>query len=295
MFDIIFKNIFNEISQYLQKNQNFEVLSEINSSNDNISYIDKQCEKIFVKYLCNNSLNIIGYISEETENIHFLNNINPNNSSYIVAFDPLDGSKNYNSNINTGSIYCIYKYDSKNNKLINIVESGYCLYGIKSIMVYTHNNNVLTYDITNNIQLKNIKFNENKSNKIYSINESNEYQPEIKFLLQQYKQNNYNMRWTGTMVADTHRILMNDGIFYYPSTNKHPFGKIRMLYEALPFSYIFKLAGGIGIDGNFKDILEKVPLINLNQVHNRTPIILASKLEYSNLINLLEYYDLNQN
>lgn len=296
MFNIIFKNIFYEISKYLQKNQNFEILSEVNSSNDNISFIDKKCEEIFIKYLCNNTLNIVGYISEETEDITFFYNVNVNNNEdyYIVAFDPLDGSKNYNSNINTGSIYGIYRYDKKNNKLIEMVESGYCLYGIKSIMVYTNKNNVLAYDITNDIQLKNIKFTNDKSSKIYSINQSNEYNPEIKFLLQQYKKNNYNMRWTGTLVADAHRILVNDGIFYYPTTEDKPTGKIRMLYEALPFTYIFKVAGGVGVDESFNDLLNKIQLINLKKIHYRTSIILASKMEFNQLLNLLEYNELNK-
>ena len=74
MFNNIFKNIFYDISNFLKENHNFEVISEINLSDSNIINIDKKCEEIFLKHLNNNSLNIIGYISEDNNKINFFNN-----------------------------------------------------------------------------------------------------------------------------------------------------------------------------------------------------------------------------
>lgn len=294
MFNIIFKNIYKEVSNYLQKNQNFEVLSEINLSNDNINHIDKHCERIFLKHLRNNNLNIIGYISEDTENFTLFNNISidNNNDLYICAFDALNGSSNYLSNMNTGSIYGIYKYDKSKNKIIEIVESGYCLFGIKSIMVYTFNDKLIKYDLNNDIYLKDQK--ENK-HKIYSINQSYTYDPIVTFLINQYKSKKYKLRWTGTLVADVHRIIINGGIFYYPYNDFNKKGKIRLIYESIPLSFIFKTINGIGLDLQLNNILDKLEYFELSNPHKKSDIILSTDNEYNNLIELYNLYDLNKN
>ena len=96
------------------------------------------------------------------------------------------------------------------------------------------------------------------------------------------------------MVADCHQILCKGGIFMYPNNEKYPRGKLRLLYEVLPFSYIFKIAGGIGIDDNYNSILDKYSIYELsgNNLHNPVPIILCSKLEYDKLIG---YLDIREN
>lgn len=33
----------------------------------------------------------------------------------------------------------------------------------------------------------------------------------------------------------------------YPNNEKYPNGKLKLLYEVLPFSHIFKIAGGIDL------------------------------------------------
>ena len=296
-FHTLFKNIFMDISMELKKSNLCEEFCDlVNESGDIVKKIDLECENIFIKHLEQNSLNIIGYISEETKELTFFENykINSIKKTYIATFDPLDGSSNYTSNINTGSIYGIYEYSASENKLIDIVDSGYCLYGIKSIMVYTFENTVLMRDIYNSknvprvIHFNNIK----EKNKIYSINSSNDYNPEIKYIIQQYNKNNYSMRWVGTMVADAHRILMNDGIFYYPVTKKQPTGKIRMLYESIPFAYIFEKAGGVGLNENFRNITERVSSFDITNPHISSSIILASNLEYEQLKTYLELHEL---
>ena len=294
-FQDIFKNIFVDISLLLRTNTDNKQSGKVNESGDSIKNIDLLCEKVFVEHLKNNKSNIIGYISEETKKLTFFENYveDTKKNTLIVAFDPLDGSSNFSSNINTGSIYGVYEYCKKTNKLLNIVDAGYCLYGIKSIMGYTHNNELFLRDVFNNHNIpQKIHFNSIKDKKkIYSINQSYDYDPEIRYLIQQYKKDDYSMRWVGTLVADAHRILLNDGIFYYPSTRKNPSGKIRSIYEGLPFAYIFEKAGGIGLNGSFRNMLERVSEYDLNNPHVCCSIILASNEEYKNIINHLEMYE----
>ena len=244
---MILQNAFKQISQLLRfENTTNNQTKIINSSHDKVTKTDILCNEIIINDIKNINMNIIGYISEETKQTVFFDNyqVDTKKNTFIVAFDPLDGSSNYSFNVNTGSIYGVYEYCKKENKLLRIVHSGYCLYGVKTIMVYTFHKKIFMTDIFHTSCVpKLVHFNNiAKKDKIYSINQSNDYEPEIRHLVRQYINNDYTMRWVGTLVADAHRILMNDGIFYYPVTKKHPFGKIRTLYEAMPFAYIFELA-----------------------------------------------------
>ena len=49
------------------------------------------------------------------------------------------------------------------------------------------------------------------------------------------------------MVADVHRLLTRGGIFMYPRDQKDPTkpGRLRLMYEANPMSFIVEQAGGM--------------------------------------------------
>ncbi len=51
-------------------------------------------------------------------------------------------------------------------------------------------------------------------------------------------------------VSDVHRTLLYGGIFMYPVDKKCPGGKLRLLYECFPMSYIIEKAGGMSVNGN---------------------------------------------
>jgi fructose-1,6-bisphosphatase I len=74
------------------------------------------------------------------------------------------------------------------------------------------------------------------------------------------------------MVADIHRSLIIGGIFIYPPTKDSPNGKLRLLYECNPLSFIVEQAGGRASDG-FRRILDIEP----KELHQRTPIFIGSE------------------
>jgi fructose-1,6-bisphosphatase I len=80
-----------------------------------------------------------------------------------------------------------------------------------------------------------------------------------------------NARYIGALVADVHNILINGGIYGYPSTRDNPNGKLRLLYECAPMSMIIEQAGGAGSTGRGR-ILDVQP----TEIHQRTPIFLGS-------------------
>jgi len=86
----------------------------------------------------------------------------------------------------------------------------------------------------------------------------------------------FNMRWVASMVADVHRILTRGGIFSYPldSKIKGKGGKLRLMYEANPMSFIVEQAGGASSSGHGR-IMEVQP----EGLHQRVPVILGSKNE----------------
>ena len=74
------------------------------------------------------------------------------------------------------------------------------------------------------------------------------------------------------MVADVHRTLLKGGIFIYPATQKHPNGKLRLMYECNPLAFIIEQAGGMATNGEQR-ILEIQP----TDIHQSTPILLGSR------------------
>jgi fructose-1,6-bisphosphatase I len=83
----------------------------------------------------------------------------------------------------------------------------------------------------------------------------------------------YSVRYIGSMVADIHRTLLKGGIFMYPSSSDSPKGKLRLLYECSPLSFLMEQAGGIANNGTTR-ILDLQP----SELHERTPIYMGSKL-----------------
>jgi fructose-1,6-bisphosphatase I len=86
----------------------------------------------------------------------------------------------------------------------------------------------------------------------------------------------YNMRWVAAMVADVHRILTRGGLFMYPRDSREPSkpGKLRLMYEANPMSFIVEQAGGVSTNG-----IERILDIQPTSLHQRVAVYLGSKEE----------------
>ena len=83
-------------------------------------------------------------------------------------------------------------------------------------------------------------------------------------------------RSVASMVGDVHRILMRGGIFMYPYDLKDPkkAGKLRLMYEANPMSFIIEQAGGASTTGR-----QRIMDVEPNGLHQRVPVILGSRNE----------------
>jgi len=269
------KNSCIEISSIIKDYSSLELsleINKLNKSNDKVKKLDNIANNIFLRNL--QKIGTIKYIcSEEEEYLIHHNRF----GNFIVCFDPLDGSSNIKSNITTGSIFGIYEYDNVLHRM-QIVCSGYCLYGGSTQLVIARQNVNIYKLIRNKFVIINNNFKIPKKGNIFSLNYFNVIS-DLKYekLSNILKSQKYTMRYVGSFVADAHRTLIEGGIFCYPSNNKYQNGKLRLFYECIPLYYIFKKAGGIATNG-IKEFDEYNP-VNISP-HVRTPLVLSSESEY---------------
>jgi fructose-1,6-bisphosphatase I len=216
--------------------------------------------------------------------------------TYLVAFDPLDGSSNVDINSLVGSIFSIFKAPqtvsiSEQDFLIpgrQQVAAGYVLYGPAVMLTLTTGNGVQIYTLDQNLG-EFILTSENVSiaadTREFAINMSNQrfwakpmqrYIDELVAGADGPRGHNFNMRWIAAMVAEVHRILCRGGLFAYPwdSREAEKPGKLRLMYEANPMSLLIEQAGGSACTDS-GDILDIQP----EHIHQRVPVILGARNE----------------
>lgn len=227
---------------------------------------------------------VAAIISEEDEDIIDLNNPR---SKYIIAIDPLDGSSNIDVNVSIGTIFSIYRRVSPMGSPIqkedvlqagkHQVAAGYILYGSSTMFVYTTGKGVngFTYEPSlGEYILSHQDMKMPKDGSIYSVNEGSykSFDDNVKAYIETCKDRGYSARYIGSLVADFHRNLLKGGIYFYPSTDKAPNGKLRLMYECNALAMIAEQAGGKATDGKQR-ILEIQP----ESLHQRVPFYAGSK------------------
>ena len=220
-------------------------------------------------------------------------------NKYVCHFDPLDGSSNIEANVSIGTIFSVYKRITESGpgamedclqKGIRQVAAGYVIYGSSSVLTYTTGNGVHLFTLDPSVGeflLSNENIKIPKKSKTYSVNEGNssKWSEGIKKYISYIKENDpesgrpYSSRYIGSLVADFHRNLLYGGIFMYPADSKNKSGKLRLMYEANPLSFIVEQAGGRSSDGKQR-ILEITP----ESLHQRTPLFIGSEQD----VNLIE-------
>ena len=98
--------------------------------------------------------------------------------------------------------------------------------------------------------------------------------------LDRWLEDGYKLRYSGCMAADMHHLFSKgDGLFIYPATQKSPQGKLRLLFECNPLSFLAEQAGGAASSGA-GDILD----VEIAELHQRTPIFIGSKKEVKKVV-----------
>ena len=284
----------NVVNHKLNKAGLVDIIGETGKTNvqdEKQQKLDVYANNKFRDTLINRNI-ICGYASEEDESFISVNSDDKNNqNSYIVLIDPLDGSSNIDVNVSVGTIFSVYRRISEIGNSVSIddflqkgrnqVAAGYIIYGTSTMLVYTNGDGVNGFTLDPAIgsfyhSHANLKF--PKKGSIYSVNEGNYLQfPDyvkkyLKFCQMEEDNRPYTSRYIGSLVSDFHRNLIRGGIFMYPSTSKNPKGKLRLLYECNPISFICEQAGGLAIDGE-ENILDIQP----DALHQRIPFYCGSE------------------
>lgn len=258
----------------------------VNSSGDTVQKLDIYANDLMIEYLKNSGL-CAGVASEELDSFVSFTNKTTKNNKYVVVIDPLDGSSNIDVNISVGTIFGIYQRISPENedlqlsdflqKGVNQVAAGYVLYGTSTMLVYTtgHGVNGFTYDRgIGEFCLSHPIMRIPDSGNNYSINQG--YYKQFSLGIQRYLDDcadkSMIQRYIGSMVADVHRTICLGGVFLYPNTIKNPEGKLRMLYECNPLSFVIEQAGGTSINETGTRIMN----IDVFDLHQRSSIIIGS-------------------
>lgn len=223
--------------------------------------------------------------SEELEMAKFMDC--RNHTPYVLCIDPLDGSSNIDSSGALGTIFGVYQRKTYNGCCsvehdilrsgTEMVAAGYILYGTSTVLVCTcgHGVNGFTLDTSlGEFLLSHLNLQCPSESKYYSANLSyaQEWQPHIQKLIVHLNQQHTSLRYSGALVADVHRSLIEGGVYLYPSTPDYPDGKLRLLYECAPLAFIVEQAGGMAMTET-KRVLELQPL----SIHQRSPLIIGSK------------------
>ena len=234
--------------------------------------------------------------SEEMDSIYLVPNRYPQ-GEYLLLFDPLDGSSNIDVNVSIGTIFSVLKKPEGSQGVTesdflqpgkNQVAAGYCVYGPQTTLVLTVGDGVVMFTLDReqgsfvltqeNVQVP-------ADTKEFAINMSNmrHWDEPVRRYIDECLQGkdgprgkDFNMRWIASMVADVHRILTRGGVFMYPWDKREPHkaGKLRLLYEANPMSWLIEQAGGASTNGRQR-ILDLQPEL----LHERVSVVLGSKNE----------------
>jgi len=243
-------------------------------------------------------------------------------SRYVTVFDPLDGSSNVDAGIPTGTIFGIFHHDetcdisafldSDDDDFMmddavcmvntlqpgtNLAAAGYVLYSSSTFLTFTIGQGVYGFTLDDQLGefiLSHTCITMPDTKNIISFNEANwdMWDEPMQKVHNGWRTGTgklgerYTSRYVGSMVADVHRTLLYGGVFGYPADTKNVNGKLRLLYEAAPMSFLIEQAGGLSTTGR-----ERVMEIYPDDVHQRVPLVMGSKNEVQEVIDAYEEYD----
>ncbi len=209
--------------------------------------------------------NIKSVFSEEKETP-----VTKENGSYLIAYDPLDGSSVMEANFLVGTIIGIYEKDYKAQ---NLVASLYVVFGHKIELVVALEEVYRYAFYQNKFHFIETIVLENKGKIVASGGNQKDFSLGLKKALEGFFAENYRLRYSGSMVADVHHLLIKKGgVFSYPQK------KLRKLFEVFPLALIIEKAKGEAFyfdKGVKKRLLEQ----SVESYHEKSECYLASPHE----------------
>lgn len=271
-----------------------------NASGDTVQKLDLYANEKLIECLKSSGL-CAAIASEELEDLVELPPFEGKTPEFLVVFDPLDGSSNIDVNVSVGTIFGIFRRKSPLGEAVKtedflqcgneLVAAGYVIYGTSTILVYTTGDGVNGFTLDPSIGefcLSHSDIKIPRSGQFYSVNQGYylKFDVEMRRYIDHCSDLNYGLRYIGSMVSDVHRILFQGGIFLYPNTRKYPKGKLRLLYECAPLSFVVEQAGGRSISLGRNRIMNITP----KDLHQNITIAIGSPDTVTEMEEFLEKY-----
>ena len=210
----------------------------------------------------------------------------------VVCCDPVDGSSNLDVNGTVGTIFSLRPSGGKTpagpaalGPVSNQLAAGYVMYGPACTLVYTAGDGSHGFTLdreSGEFLLTHPNISAPRRGKVYGINEGNihTWHPGQRAFVEHLRTPDkaagrpYSLRYSGAMVGDVHRTLLDGGIFMYPadmSDPAKPKPKLRLLYEVAPMAFVAEQAGGRASTGTGRclDLVAK-------DYHQRASILVGS-------------------
>jgi fructose-1,6-bisphosphatase I len=262
---------------------------DVNAHGDRVRRLDLRANELLLAALERSGVVSI-VASEELETPVFWAPAGPD--SLAVCLDPLDGSLNTDVGGVLGTIFGIRPGPAPRDPDparaalgagTRQVAAGYVLYGPATLLVYAAGGRVSAFALDRSddrFRLTEGDARTPPAGRTYAVNDANwpRWGPGPRALVDQLRQApdgmGYRLRYSGAMVADVHRTVVEGGIYLYPEDATRPDGRIRLLYEAAPLALVAETAGGRASTGRGR-ILD----VAATQYHQCTPCYIGSAAE----------------
>jgi len=264
----------------LKKGAGLKFATSSNESGDDQIELDVIADAAFYDGLKSNG-NVRYVVSEERPGLNKISD-----GPYSVALDPLDGSKAALVGIPSGAIFGVFENadEAKDFNGKNIISGGFFVFGMNLEAYFADGNKVYKGIFDQDASAWEILPIEGglPSADVLAINGANQtvwddwLQVHYASLLDTKNGTvkPHNMRWYASMVSDIKRVVLQGGIFAYPRANRKGYenGHLRLVYEAIPMSFLIHALGGSSTNGD--QSLLNAPVENL---HQKTPVFIGEK------------------
>jgi fructose-1,6-bisphosphatase I len=270
------QTIFNTIKEiaikidHAIKTEDLGYTDSSNSSGEDQLKLDVKSDYIIEESFASVTL-VKSLVSEEKEGVLKLHE----DGKYTICYDPLDGSSLADVNLSVGSIFGIYEGELKGE---NLVASAYVVYGPRiELMTAIKGETPKLYRFLEKEFnfISEVKLDEKGKLNAPGGTQKNWHDYHKTFVDSLFAEG-YRLRYSGGMVPDLHQILLKGGgIFSYPGTSDVPNGKLRQLFEVIPFAFIYEQAGGQAINNKGERLMSLIP----SHPHDTSPCFFGSNYE----------------
>jgi len=257
------------------------LIGERNASGDIQKKLDVFANEAVVSLIGETGL-VAAIVSEEMDGVKEITS--SSSAEYVLCIDPLDGSSNTDINGALGTIFGIYEKKSGTEiseqtlrKGSEQIAAGYVMYGTSTMLVYTSGHGVQGFTLDRDLgefllSHESIRCPARGHHYSANVGRFYEWTAELRNYIQYLTTHDpetkrpYSLRYTGALVADLHRCLMEGGIYFYPADAQHQNGKLRLVYECAPVAFVVEQAGGCASTGEQR-ILDLKP----ESIHQQVP------------------------